>query len=135
MTARHSQTRKDDPNRYLNLHWVMGMVIGQFAPLSWADRPAVRLLRQAHADMHADDEKTAGIFEASSLHEDKVKHLLGEIYATQKKHQKERLKMHVLSAPLPCVSLQVDFCKSKTSGDQYFGKSQCVSTYVISLYD
>ena len=122
-TSRHSQLRMENRERYLNLHWVMTMHIDHFAPLAWADHSTIRMMRQVHADINAVDEEQADKFTATSLHEEKVKHHIAEIYATHRKNQKERLEEHVLSAPLPSVSLQVDFCKSKTSGDQYFGKS------------
>ena len=96
------------------------MNIAQVAPLSWASNPEVRLLRQVHASHNA--EGAADNFNPSSLHEKKVKHYITEIYAAHKNAQRTLFEQHVASAPLPMLSLQVDFVKSKVSNEQFFGE-------------
>jgi len=75
------------------------------------------------------EEKLDPAYSTSSIHNQKVKHLLTEIYVTHKRLQCAELKAHVGRAIIPVASFNFDFCKAKVSGDQYAGKLDNASVW------
>lgn len=117
--AHNSKLKADNPQRFHDLDWVLAMTIGSFSAFALVEDDDVRLMRQNHHGLP--DPIHSNAFRADRLHNQKVKHHLVEVYTTHKRRQFQELALLRKISPLPSISLQLDFCKSQISGDQYLG--------------
>ena len=114
----------NNPQRFNEVLYVITWPIGKLAPFSWADDPRVRLALASMSDFGRRKKKNkAIIYDPSKMHNQKVKHILTEIYATYVESIIIRLRQHVFQAPLPRLGMQYDLWTCKISGGKFLGKS------------
>jgi hypothetical protein len=72
--AEASKLRSTDLQRYLELQYVMNMTVAHLAPFAWADDVSTRAMLTAFRQGADQDPEPS--FNARSLHNKKVKHLI-----------------------------------------------------------
>jgi hypothetical protein len=130
-TTRKSKLFAENPQRYLGLLWTLTMVINNFYPLNCCEKKDVRLLLSCFQFAQEKDLKEQEILKLDFLNKTRIRHHIVEVYQTMRSRLAASITKHVLSAPIPSCSFQVDLWKSMLSGEKYIGSSLMQPYFIL----